>query len=411
MKLWRNIVYIPRELNKLPIAIKRISFVIFLYYLSWGLLEPFLPIYFKDILGTYTNATLVIALLYLFSIFWSLPMGDLADKVSKKKLLRLFLIFYIPLGPIISVLSAVWHFVVFRLWHSFLATGLWSVSESYVRAHSPSGKTSESIGIFDFSWALSLIIGSLLGGILASLYGIRILFFIMPIFVLLALAFSRIIPDHCGTRSLSKGIKIMWASHFLKREFRDFWKIPQLVYVTFLCFVLQLVAVSGSVLLPLFSNKLGANPIQISIIFALFYAPTLFEAPFSVLADHFNQKKILLLGSLGVIITLLVLFFASNIMWLFGLSFCWAVFLALIYPVLAGKATALMPREKIGELNGVHRSFIILASVIGIFVIGPIADNFGINYPFLLSALIMIAFFFMILLSWSKMLGTTKPTS
>lgn len=402
MKLWRDIAHIPRDLKDLPLSIKRIVLVVFVYYLAWGILGPFLPIYFKEVLGNYTDATLTIALLYLFSIFWSFPIGDLADKFSKKTLISFFLLLYLPLGPILAVLSKVWQLVIFRFYHSFSATGFWSSGEAYVRTHSPKRKTAESMGVFDAAFGLASVLGAVLGGILVNFYGMRLLFFLIPIFIIGALIFNKKLPDHQGSHRLGLSLKRIFKEGIFTHELGDFWQIKPLVYVTFLSFVFGLAGTSQIVLLPLFSDSLGASPIELGIIFALFSLPILFEAPFSVLADKYSNKKILALTSLLSIFVLVWLFFIESVLILFLLSFLLGLLFAFIFPLLNGTKTKLMPYRKIGELNGVTRSFTLLATGLGILIIGPLADKFSINSPFLVSAGLMFIFLILTLVLWPK---------
>jgi len=156
MRLHRRALRFPGELAKLPKSVKIISLVVFIYYLGWGIAEPFLPIYFKQIFENYTSVGFVTGLLYILSLLWTLPIGDLTDKISKKKFIGLILFLYAPIGPLLLVLKNFFDFVLFRVYHSFLASSLWTCSEAYVREHSPKNKTAEAIGLFDTSSNISL---------------------------------------------------------------------------------------------------------------------------------------------------------------------------------------------------------------------------------------------------------------
>ncbi|MEK9209317.1 MAG: MFS transporter [Patescibacteria group bacterium] len=403
MKLWRDIRHISKDLKSLPPSIKRFSLISFIYYLSWGILDPFLPIYFKDILGNYTDTALVIGLLYIFAIFWSVPLGSLADRFSKKTLISFFLLLYLPLGPILSGLTRVWHFTVFRVYHSFLATGLWTSGEAYVRFHSAKKERyQEAIGFSDAALGLASVLGAILGGILVSFYNIRLLFWLMPVFVLLALVFNRKLPDHSGSGSLKLSLRKIFKQGIFSYGLRDFWKNGPLVSLTFLSFLFAFATSEKLVVLSLLADSLGAKPIQLGLIFALFNLPILFEAPFSVFARKYSDKKILIFSSFLTIFVLLWLFFLKEIWFLVLASFLLGVLVSFAVPILEGDKTRLMPLAKVGELNGVTRGFTILGGGLGILIILPLADKFGIAFPFLASAVLMALFVILIPLLWRK---------
>jgi MFS family permease len=91
-ELFKSIRTTPSEIRSLPRSVKMISAVMAVYYMAWGLLFPFLPIYFHDILGSYAAATLVSALLSVFSIIWIFPIGEFLDRFSQKKVIGLVLL-------------------------------------------------------------------------------------------------------------------------------------------------------------------------------------------------------------------------------------------------------------------------------------------------------------------------------
>ena len=403
MRLRRVLATIPRDFKKLPRSIKWISVVFGVYSLAWGLVSPFLAIYFNQIVGTYTKTTFIIAVFFLFSAFLSVFMGRLADVLSKKKLIIIFLFLYLPLGPLLAIFKGVFQFTILRLYHSFTATGLWGTSEVYVRAHSPKHQRAESIGLFDGVHNLFLVVGALAGGVIVYFFNIPVLFYIMPFFIFSALIVTLLfLPDHHGSRNLRTGLTVLRLRLFID-SVRDFLENRPLCLVGFLSLLvaLPLFAVQD-VLLPLFSKALGANPIQIGIVFALAVLPFFFEAPLSVLSDHLSNRKILLASGLFSTVVLVLLFFTESILWVFALSFLVGLSFAFIIPTLDGVATGLMPKSNLGELNGVYRALVMLGSGLGILGMGPLADAFGIGVPFLFSAFIMAFFTLVSFLWWEK---------
>lgn len=403
MRLRRVLATIPRDFKKLPRSIKWMALIIGIYSLSWGSITPFLPIYLNEIVGTYTGTTFIIAVFFLFSAFWSIFMGRLADIFSKKSLISLFLLLYLPIGPFFAVLKTVFQFTLLRLYHSFTAAGLWGASEVYIRSHSPKHQRAESMGLFDSSHSLFIVLGALIGGVVITFADISLLFYGIPI-IFIGTFFVTIffLPDHHGSHNLRDILPILRPRIFIE-NIRDFLKNKALCRLSVLSFLFAfpLFAVQ-EVLLPLFSETLGAGPIQIGIVFALAVLPFFFEAPLSVLSDHISNRKIILSSGLSAALLLTLLFFTQSLMWVFILSFLVGLSFALILPTLDGNATALMPRSNLGEFNGVYRAIYIFGAGVGILVMGPLADAFGINAPFLLSAGVMVLFSLAGFVWWGK---------
>ena len=403
MKLWSLAAGLPKSVADLPKAVKRVSLVMFIYMAAWGVLDPYLTIYFYDLFGNYTQVAVVSALLYFFSIIFSLPFGDLADIVSKKKLMRVFLVFYIPFGFILAAMVSFWQFAVFRFYHAFLATGLWSSAESYLRDHSAPRRAARASGFFDSVIAFAVATGAIIGGIIATFFGIKVLFFIFSVFVLSALSIMPSVPDHDGTSNLLRGLKLLKSKGIFRFEVRDYFQIPGMALVSCYTFLISAASAGALVMLPLFSDKLGANYIEVGLIYAFFWVPAFFEAPFSMLVDKFSKKNILVCGGLLSILFFVAAYRAENLKALFILSFFMALSISLIKPVIEGLATELMPHNKIGEFNGVYRSVTLAAMASGSFIIGPLADKFTIQAPFLLGALLMAIFSVAVLFSNRKL--------
>ena len=143
-------------------------------------------------------------------------------------------------------------------------------------------------------------------------------------------------------------------------------------------------------LFPLFSESLGANFLQIGIIFALLSLPILCGPFFGNLADKYGRVRIMFISAILSSLVFLFTFFVKDIKSLFISSIFLAILLNLFYPALEGRVAQCMPRARIGEFNGVYRSIKLTGGGLGIFLVGPIADKFGINAPFLMGFVIML---------------------
>lgn len=382
---FRRQIRFTKEMNNLPRNVKLISLMMFVYFLGWGVTEPFLNIYIKETLGSYTALGIVAAFLPLFGIIWALLAAGVEDRLQKNKVISSILVFYFPISYIILILKSFFSFILFRFYHAFLATNLWLASETYLRKNAVKGKSVEAIGLFDSAFGLSLIIGPILGGILIAKYSYNI-FYSISIFAVFAFLISLSIKDDVKVNKEQLINKIN-----IKNEFIDFFRNKKLFRVVM--FHLFLIVASSFIvmLLPLFYKELGASFFMIGLLTSLFYLPQIFESYFST---SLNKKKLFMNGLFFAFILSIMLFLTENIYLLLAITFLFGLCLSAIGPIIQGKAASCMPKEKIGKLYGVTFSLIHLASALGAFFAGLIADNLGLKYIFIIAAIIYISLFF-----------------
>ncbi len=351
-----------KEIKNLPHSIKLLSFLMFVYNLGWGIVIPFLPLYYKEILKTYTATGIIIGLLPLLKIFWDFPIGLSLDRVSKRTALRYVLILYFPLSYILLSLRTLFGFIYFRIYHSFLASFLWLSSQTYLRANSPKEKETISFAFFDSLSNFSLILGPFLGACLIYKYGFSILWAI-SFFAFLSFLISFFLPKE---KKVSPKPAFFYNKKFLK--------------VCFFLFLFILASSSLGMLLPLFLNYLGASYFQIGLFYGFFSFPSLFEFYFGNLKE---KKKLIRLALISGAFLFSLMYFFKNVYLLslivFLLSFC----ITAIIPHLQGRLTTLMPFEKIGSFSAVANIFIHLGGFIGPFLAGVISDFFGLRYVLL----------------------------
>jgi len=384
-KRWYRPISFSREMLLVPSPVKLASLVIFVYYLGWGIVSPFLPIYYKSILGSYTAVGIVTALLPFFSLLIDIPIGALVNKVSKIWTLRIALLLYLPFSYFFISLKNLFHFVVFRVYHSLVSTPLWISSNSYVVEHAPSWKTAESVAFYDVGSTLSLIIGPLVGGILFAFYGFSILWAI-SIFAILAFLLTFILKDEGKHESIKEAVKdIVYYDKIYKKSFSDLLQNPSLLRVIFFLFFFKFCMSFVFMLLPLFLKEFGASYMMIGLIFGMFYLPLVFEPYFSMFA---GRKKILTFGMFLCAVLFVSLFANKGLPFLFVHSVMLALLFAAIIPVLHGRVTYLIPKEQSGEFSGIVMMFSSLSEALGPLMAGIVSDLFGLNYVFLVGAII-----------------------
>ncbi len=390
---------ISRELGKLPASVKLLSIVVFVYYLGWGISYPFLPIYFRQILGSYSAVGFVVGLPFLLSVAWSILVGSLLDRVSRRGLLSISLLLYLPLSPWLLKLRNLFDFVVFRLYHSVVRSCLWTSVRAYLRAHSPRGRTSEAFGLCDACYSLSLVVGPLLGGALLERVGF-LAFLSISLFAFLAFFLSLFLK---GKRSRWKVFRlgsVVKVKELFAKAFHDIRELESCNTLLPLTFFTYFSASFLGMVLSLLLKELGTSFFVIGLISSAFYLPGVFEMYFSVLADKVGKRLTMVKGfSFVTLFFFLLFFFSSGPFEIFLLSFFLSLSFSAVIPSLEGRLTEIMPRREVGEATGVFEAARSLAYGTGPWVAGIVSDAFGLKYSFLLGGFVSL---FMLLLLLSR---------
>lgn len=383
---------IPREIKGLPKSIKRVSLLVFIYYLSWGVVNPFMPVFFHDVLGSYTKTTFIGAALFLFGLIWLFPIGELLNSISKKKIMKATLILYLPLWPFLAWAQFFWHFMIYQFYHSIIAMSFWSSAETYTRLNSPPSKKTESWGFFDVGAVFATLLGAVIGAVMLDrVMDIRTLFLTLPVlFTLIAIFYTRYIPENDDHQGIMSKIKeVDWRGVYLQ-QIKDFLSFPDLKRLIFFIFAAGFLGRSLMYLLPLVSDSMGASFLHIGILMALFAVPVLLEVPFSVLADLWSKRLVVAIGFLISSATLLGIAFIDDPSSLLPLGLFLGLSLAMISPTISGAASDAMPRERTGGMNAVYSANFTIGGIIGLLVLGPLADALGIAITFIISAAFML---------------------
>ena len=383
---------VPAAMRALPRPIKIFSIITLIYTLGWGIIGPYLPLFFKEQLGTYTGVGLVSGLLPLFSIFWSLALGEILDKVSKRSIISFVLLLYLPLSTILLGMKTLGQFTLFRIYHSGIASAFWVAGEAYVRVHSPKGKEASAIGAWDFAGAGALTFGALLGASLIGIFGWSLIYAVSICAGLALVASIIYLPDHDG-KPFFPGLRSLLKAGLLRQELRDMWAAKKLLYVTIFAFFFLFGWTALGMVLPLFLDSIGADFIQIGLITAAYYASDFAEPLFAATK---RPRRVVFIGILISTLLFVVLFFVKNLAWAFILSVLLGFAISAVYPILLGKMGQLMPRNKVGEFSAVTYAIRGIGAGLGPIIAGLMSDLYGLQYAFLLCGIVFAGMMFFI---------------
>lgn len=377
-----------KNINKIPPAIKLISFIFIIYGISWGVIDPYFAIYLKQNLSNYSFAGIVNLILPVMIILLAAPVGRFGDVVGKKKLILVALFFYIFLGIFYFFSRSMIQFVLTRIYHGVIWVFLWVSALGLVRDFSNKEKVL-AIGTFLSSYNFGTIIGaSVLAPIIVTFFTLQFIFIplIFTNFLCFLLFFK--VPEGVKTKEKFR------IKDFYITEIKNFFKKHESKPIAFSAFSLRFTVFMIFFILFLFLKDIGANYIQIALFYAVATIPWVLQAYFANLAEKFGQKHFLFLGFSICAVSLLLIFLIKNLILLFVFGMIASIGTTMILPILEGFVTKIGLRKE-GEFTGIYETIYYLGEIFASLVGGIFSDILYLNFPFLVGALLCFVSMFL----------------
>ena len=392
---------VQRDLNSVPKDVKTLIFGLFVYVLAWGIIDPFFSIFIKSVVKSYSLTGLFYGMFFLSGVILSIPVGGLAEKVNRIKFTILSLLSY----PVIGIL---YFFVVFvasefallllliaLIFHG-ITSNFWVMAESFIREKSPKGETSAAFGLYITFQKLSVVIAPIFIIALVWLFGLSLenihwTFLALLVFPILAVLSILKIKDR--GMSFGKGVReVVEKDGVIKKELQDLKKMGFIGYFTLIMgFFMRSIGAIISFLIPLYAISLNLSLIEISFLFAAISLPFLLSFFFAELADSFGKTNVIAIGFALAALALLAISFSSgaSIMF-FAACFVLGLILAILQPAVNGLITDITPRVQDGEITGVLSAVLKISSFVTAIALGIMADFFGLAFPFMVFAVILL---------------------
>ena len=347
--------------------------------LGMGIIAPLLPLYAEDLGATGIGLGIIFA---GFSISRAIVMpiiGRLSDRHGRK----LFLCIGLIASAIIS-LGYIWansvsQLTLVRLLHGAAGGMIIPIAQAYVGDISPAGEEGTWMGYFNAAFFTGFGFGPLLGGALSDHFGMNVAFSTMSglnllAFLIVALFLPEIRQTKTATGS-SSSFRRMSSSGMVRGLF-SFRLADALGRGSFFCF------------LPIFAGiYLGLSPTLIGIVLAVNVLLSSLFQPFSgKIADRFNRRALVILGSVIRFAFLALLPFAHNFWQLLGLCVFGALGAAIALP--AASALTVEEGRKFG-MGSTMAMFVVSMSIgmaTGPLLGGVVADFADINSVFYFAA-------------------------
>lgn len=369
----------------------------FFIFLGMSIVSPILPLYAKSYNVSYTLVSLAISA-YAFGRFLAdIPTGILADKYGRRPIMIIGTLLLSVMALLNAWAGSFAEFLVYRLIQG-IGSAMWMTSRSTLLADilKPEER-GRVMGYFQTFMLLGSSAGPVVGGYVASLYGIRSTFYFYALTGLISLIITYLLikePEGVSHRSEHLSFDIGTAKRVMRNR-----SFSLACLATFTVFFMR-TGIRGT-MIPLYANGvLGLDEISIGAIIS--YATIMnliLTIPMGHITDYFGRKPAIVLSLIFTAISALVFPFTTNY-----LTLSIAAILLGIGTSGAGQAPLALAtdatyNEPRGLCQGLYRLFGDIGFMVGPIILGLISDNYGLRAPFffmtgmILSSAILIQLF------------------
>jgi multidrug resistance protein len=354
----------------------------FISMLGMGIVVPLLPIY-ADHMGASALEIGLISAGFSIGLMVFLPlMGKFSDRFGR----RVFLCSGLA-GLTIASFGFIWaqtplHLIIVRFFQGFSATMHLPVAQAYLGDITPEGEEGRWMGYFNAILFSGMGVGPLFGGVLTDLFGMNTAFLVMAALNLLGLVSTIIfLPEVAKKTPVQKqftSFAYLRKSAILKGTFA-FRMAIGFGTASFMTF------------LPIFaSSNIGLSTSLIGMILASRMPVSLVQSFSGTLADRYNRRIIVIIGSACALIATALLP-AGRTFWALLALYGFATFgAAFALPA----ATAYVVEE--GRVFGMGASMALfmmamqIGTGVGPILLGVVVDLFGIGSAFFSGAGILL---------------------
>lgn len=352
----------------------------FFIFIGMSIVGPILPIYAKSFDVSYTLVSLAISMYALGRLIVDLPVGMLADRFGRKPLMIVGTFLLAVTAFLNAIATNFWEFLFYRLIQG-IGSSMWMTSRATLLADilkpEERGRT---MGYFQAFMLLGSSAGPVVGGIVATNWGIRAPFYFYALAGLISLLITVIwIREPPGVKERHADQEFSYQT--IKRLLRN-RTYSMACLATFTVFLMR-TGIRGT-MVPLYSSViLGFDELTIGIIISYATITNLIMTiPMGYAVDYFGRKPPIISS---LIITAISAFFFPLTSDYFQISLV-AVLLG-IGTSGAGQAPLALATdctidEPHGLSMGLYRLFGDIGFVVGPIVLGLIADGYGLRMPF-----------------------------
>ena len=352
--------------------------------------NPVLPLFAKSMGANTSLLGILSALSPLAGMLFSFPIGFLADKLGKRRLLIISALIFVSAPLMYLLVTNPWYLIPIRFFHGIATAILGPVAAALICSIFAKNKA-QNLGIYSSATLVGRMIAPLLGGVIITyfalyggLVGYKIVYltaFVIALPILfLAVATKRDIGGD-GVAVTSLGLNEFW------QTLKDFGK-NRMIFLTALI-QMSTYFIYGVVetFLPLYMVSLNISAEKIGLFFSLQVLAIAATQPFfGKVADTIDKRVQITVGILILTLAtvLIPLFDNYGILVLVGLMFGLGMSVATV--ATSAYVADLSEKEELGSFLGALSSMMDVGQTMGPLLIGFIITVFSIRVGFWFSS-------------------------
>lgn len=349
---------------------------------------PFLPLFISQ-MGHYPKweltlyAGLAFSVTFLSQAVVSPLWGKLADRTGRKPMLMRAAVGMTITATLTGFSTNVWILIGLRLIQGAFS-GYINNAYALIASEVPMEQSGKTMGTLTTGAVGGQLVGPIIGGYIAGLFGFRIPFFIFGLLMLIASIvtglfvkedFTPADPSTAGTKTSAfagiKHVRIVWA-------------------MIISSMLIQGATTSINPIISLFVKELmhaqGNIALASGVIAALPGIATLIAAPrLGALGDRIGPQRVLVAGLIFCGCVFLPMFFVTTVMMLGILRFLVGISDAALLPVTQTVMTLNTPQEAVSRIFSYNQSAQAIGSVIGPMLASGVAGVLDYRYVFLMT--------------------------
>jgi len=353
---------------------------IFSSMLGIGIIVPLLPLYAENMGATGIWIGIIFAGFSVSRAIFMPIIGRLSDHSGRKLFICIGLLIYA-----IMSLGYIWadnvsQLTLVRLIHGVAGGMIIPIAQAYIGDISPEGEEGKWMGYFNAAFFSGIGFGPLMGGVLTDHFGMNVAFSAMGGLNLLAFLIAVLFLPEIRHRKMETSAHLsfrkMGKSGMVKGLF-SFRLSFSLGMGAFACF------------LPIFAAVyIGLSPTLIGVLVAVnILLMSLLGAATGKIADRFNKRVLIALGSLTNLTFLALIPLGGNFWQLLGICALGGLGGAIAMPAASALTVEEGRRFGMGSTMGIFAMAFSIGMAIGPLLSGVIADLVSINSVFYFGAI------------------------
>ncbi len=322
-------------------------------------------------------------LMAVFSPIW----GKAADRYGRKPMLLRASLGMALVLTCMGFVQNVYQLVGLRLLQGTIS-GYYSAAITLVATQTPKDRSGWALGTLSTGAVAGMLLGPLLGGAVAHLFGLRSVFFVIGALLLVAFLAALLYVTENFTPSEKAAPKF--------RDIRRMMPYPEVTVAMFATtFMLQLALMSIQPILTVYIAELSSDATYIAFLSGMVFAASglssVIAAPrLGALADRIGPPKVMVFALLAAGLLFIPQALVRNAWELMALRFLLGIATASLLPSINSMIRQITPDEMTGQIYGYNQSAQFVGSFGGAVMGGQIASMFGLKYVFFSTSVLLL---------------------